>query len=164
LKAQAEETITTLHRQLREERYAPRPVKRPWIPKLGSAEKRPLGIPTVRDRVVPTALVSVLEPVWERDFAQHSYGCRPGRNAPQAIARVETLLQQGYTWVVDADLKGYFDTIPQDKLREAVAAKVGDRRVLKLLERYLRQGVMENRSGMDADPTGPRREPCSVRS
>jgi len=147
LKAQVEETITTLNRQLREERYAPQPVKRQWIPKLGSAEKRPLGIPTVRDRVVQTALVYVLEPIWERDFAQHSYGFRPGRNAQQAIERVETLLQQGHVWIVDADLKGYFDTIPQEKLLEAVAAKVADSRVLKLIERYLRQGVMETGKG-----------------
>lgn len=147
LKARVEETITTLNRQLREDRYAPQPVKRQWIPKLGSAEKRPLGIPTVRDRVVQTALVYVLEPIWERDFAQHSYGFRPGRSAQQAIQRVETLLQQGHTWIVDADLKGYFDTIPQDKLLEAVAAKVADSRVLKLIEGYLRQGVMETGKG-----------------
>jgi RNA-directed DNA polymerase len=147
LKAQVEQTITSLSRQLRQERYAPQPVKRCWIPKLGTAEKRPLGIPTVRDRVVQTALVYVLEPIWERDFAQHSYGFRPGRNAQQAISRVESLLQEGYTWIVDADLKGYFDTIPQDKLLEAVAAKVADSRVLKLLEGYLRQGVMETGKG-----------------
>lgn len=147
LKARVEETITTLNRQLREDRYAPQPVKRQWIPKLGSAEKRPLGIPTVRDRVVQTALVYVLEPIWERDFAQHSYGFRPGRNAQQAISRVETLLRQGHIWIVDADLKGYFDTIPQDKLLEAVAAKVADSRVLKLIESYLRQGVMETGKG-----------------
>lgn len=154
LKGRLEETITTLNRQLREGRYTPQPVKRHWIPKLGSAEKRPLGIPTVRDRVVQTALVYVLEPIWERDFAQHSYGFRPGRHAQQAIERVETLLQQGYTWVVDADLKGYFDTIPQDKLLEAVAVKVADSRVLKLIESYLRQGVMETGKGWTPTPRG----------
>jgi len=111
LKAQEEETIALLNRQLREDRYTPQPVKRQWIPKLGSKELRPLGIPTVRDRVVQTALVYVLEPIWERDFALHSYGFRPGRNAQQATQRVEALLQAGYTWIVDADLKGYFDTI-----------------------------------------------------
>lgn len=147
LQAQVEETISTLNRQLRTERYIPQPVKRQWIPKLGSAEKRPLGIPTVRDRVVQTALLYVLEPIWERDFAQHSYGFRPGRSAPQAIKRVETLLQQGHTWIVDADLKGYFDTIPQENLLAAVAAKVADSRVLKLLESYLRAGVMETGKG-----------------
>jgi RNA-directed DNA polymerase len=101
----------------------------------------------VRDRVVQTALVYVLEPIWERDFAPHSYGFRPGRNAPQATARVEILLAQGYHWVVDADLKGYFDTIPQDKLMAAVAAKVADGPVLELIQSYLRQGVMETGKG-----------------
>ncbi len=147
LKAQLETTITMLSRQLREDRYTPQPVKRQWIPKLGSQELRPLGIPTVRDRVVQTALVYVLEPIWESGFAPHSYGFRPGRNAQQAVTRVEALLRQGHTWVVDADLKGYFDTIPQDKLMAAVAAKVADSRVLKLVGSYLRQGVMETGKG-----------------
>jgi len=147
LSAQLETTIAFLSRQLREQRYTPPPVKRQWIPKLGSKELRPLGIPTVRDRVVQTALVYVLEPIWERDFAPHSYGFRPGRNAQQATARVETLLAQGYLWVVDADLKGYFDTIPQDKLMAAVAAKVADGPVLELIQSYLRQGVMETGKG-----------------
>jgi len=89
----------------------------------------------------------VLEPIWESGFAPHSYGFRPGRNAQQAVSRVEALLQQGGTWIVDADLKGYFDTIPQDKLLAAVAAKVADSRVLKLIESYLRQGVMETGKG-----------------
>jgi RNA-directed DNA polymerase len=147
LKAQMEETVTLLSRQLREDRYLPQPVKRQWIPKLGSKELRPLGIPTVRDRVVQTALVYVLEPIWESGFAPHSYGFRPGRNAQQAVARIETLLGQGHTWVVDADLKGYFDNIPQDKLLAAVEAKVADRRVVKLIQSYLRQGVMESGKG-----------------
>src|SRR5208283_2567279 len=147
LKAQVETTVALLSRQLREDRYTPQPVKRVWIPKLGSQELRPLGIPTVRDRVVQTALVYVLEPIWESGFAPHSYGFRPGRNAQQAVCRVEALLQQGGTWIVDADLKGYFDTIPQDKLLAAVAAKVADSRVLKLVQSYLRQGVMETGKG-----------------
>jgi RNA-directed DNA polymerase len=147
LEAQVETTVALLSRQLREDRYTPQPVKRVWIPKLGSQELRPLGIPTVRDRVVQTALVYVLEPIWESGFAPHSYGFRPGRNAQQAVSRVEALLRQGGTWIVDADLKGYFDTIPQDKLLAAVAAKVADRRVWKLSESYLRQGVMETGKG-----------------
>lgn len=145
------QTVGELSRLLRTDRYEPRPVKRVWIDKLGSKEKRPLGIPTVRDRVVQTALAYVLEPIFERDFAEHSYGFRPGRRAQQAIARVETLLAQGKVWVVDADLKGYFDSIPQDKLLQAVGKKIADGRVLRLLEKYLKQGVMD--SAKDWQPT-----------
>ena len=145
------QTIGELSRLLKAERYEPRSVKRVWIDKLGTNEKRPLGIPTVRDRVVQTALLYVLEPIFERDFAAHSYGFRPGRNAQQAISRVQALLEQGQTWVVDADLKGYFDSIPQDKLLEAVGKKIADGRILRLLEKYLRQGVLE--SGKDWQPT-----------
>jgi RNA-directed DNA polymerase len=104
LEAQLDETVRELARLLQAERYEPRPVKRVWIDKPGSHEKRPLGIPTVRDRVVQTALTYVLEPIFERAFAEHSYGFRPGRNAQQALTRVETLLAQGQVWVVDADL------------------------------------------------------------
>jgi RNA-directed DNA polymerase len=143
LEAHLEEIIEGLSRQLREDRYQPKPVKRVWIDKLGSKEKRPLGVPVVRDRVVETLLLYVLEPIFERDFAEHSYGFRPGRSAQQAIARVENLLKAGYTWIVDADLKSYFDTIPQDRLLAAVAQKVADGRILRLLEKYLRQGVLE---------------------
>jgi RNA-directed DNA polymerase len=114
----------------------------------------------VRDRVVQTALAYVLEPIFERDFAEHSYGFRPGRHAQQALARVETLLTQGQTWVVDADLKGYFDSIPQDKLLAAVGKKIADGRVLRLLEKYLHQGVLE--SGKDWQPTGQGTPPGAV--
>lgn len=146
------ETVAELSRLLQAERYEPKPVKRVWIEKLGTSEKRPLGVPTVRDRVVQTALTYVLEPIFERDFAEHSYGFRPGRSAQQAIARVEALLGQGQVWVVDADLKGYFDSIPQDKLLAAVGKKVADGRVLRLLEKYLRQGVLDSAKGWQ--PTG----------
>ena len=114
-----------------------------WIPKLGSKEKRPLGIPTVRDRVVQAALRAVLEPIFERDFAAQSYGFRPKRGCKDALRRVDTLLKQGYSWVVDADLKSYFDTIPRPQLLARVEAKVADGRVLKLLEAFLTQGVLE---------------------
>lgn len=149
--AHVHETVAELARLLQADRYAPRPVKRVWIDKLGTNEKRPLGIPTVRDRVVQTALLYVLEPIFERDFAAHSYGFRPGRNAQQALARVDTLLAQGQTWVVDADLKGYFDSIPQDKLLAAVRKKIADGRILSLLAKYLQQGVLE--SAKDWQPT-----------
>ena len=136
------EVTQMLHRQLKEERYQPKPVKRVWIDKEGSNEKRPLGIPAVRDRVVQTALLYVLEPIFEQDFSPNSYGFRPGRSARQAVERVERLLSEGRVWVVDADVQGYFDNIPKERLLDLVARKVADGRVLRLLRSYLEQGVM----------------------
>jgi RNA-directed DNA polymerase len=136
--------VEALERELREGCYRPLPVKRAWIAKLGSKEKRPLGIPTVRDRVVQAALRHVLEPIFERDFAAHSYGFRPGKSAQQALARVEMKLREGFHWVVDADLKSYFDTIPHESLIEAVRRRIADGKVIDLIESYLKAGVMES--------------------
>ena len=138
-----EANVTKLCDDLRNDVYQPQAIKRTWIPKPGSREKRPLGIPTVRDRVAQTALRNVIEPIFERDFARHSYGFRPGRGCKDALRRVEALLKQGYTHVVDADLKGYFDTIPHEPLLKRVEEKISDGRVLKLIEAYLNQGVLE---------------------
>jgi len=138
-----EQNLEKLSQSLKDGSYRPQAVRRVWIPKLGSAEKRPLGIPTVRDRVVQAALRHVLEPIFERDFAEQSYGFRPNRGCKDALRRVDHLLTAGYTWVVDADLKGYFDTIPHDQLLERVREKVSDGRVIELLEAYLTQKVME---------------------
>jgi RNA-directed DNA polymerase len=131
---QSEEEIAILQRQLRAESYEPKAVKRVWIPKQGSAEKRPLGVPSVRDRIVQTALRNVIEPIFERDFAPQSYGFRPGRGCKEALRRVEGLLKEGRVWVVDADIKGYFDTIPHGPLMERVGRKIADGRVLRLIE------------------------------
>ena len=131
--------------------YTPKPVKRVWIPKLGSKELRPLGIPTVEDRVVQTAIRNVIEPIFEHTFAEHSYGFRPGRGAKDALRRVAQMLKAGRVWVVDADLKGYFDSIPQDKLLEAVAQHISDGPLLDLIRRFLEQGVMA--SGRRWQPT-----------
>ena len=122
-----------LGEELRTGRYCPQPARRVWIPKLGSPELRPLGIPAVRDRVVQTALLAVLEPIFERDFAEQSYGFRPGRGCWHALERVESLLQSGYTWVVDADLRAYFDTIPHERLLAQVQGRIADGKVLELL-------------------------------
>lgn len=124
-------------------RYKPQAIKRTWIPKPGSREKRPLGVPTVRDRVVQAALRHVLEPIFEKEFAEQSYGFRPKRGSKDALRKVKELLEAGKHWVVDADLKSYFDTIPHERLMERVDERVSDGRVIGLLREYLKQGVLE---------------------
>jgi len=141
--ANLETNLSKVSQQLADNSYRPQAVRRHWIAKPGSSEKRPLGIPTVRDRVVETALRNVMEPIFERDFAEHSYGFRPRRGCKDALRRVDRRLKAGDTWVVDADLRSYFDTIPKQKLRERVAEKVADSRVLELVEAMLQQEVMD---------------------
>jgi len=138
-----EENLKRLSEDLQSGLYRPQQIRRHYIPKPGSKEKRPLGIPTVRDRVVQTAVLNALEPIFEREFAEHSYGFRPGRGCKDALRRVDQLLKAGYTYVVDADLKSYFDTIPHDRLLALVAQKVSDGRVLSLIEAFLKQGVLD---------------------
>jgi RNA-directed DNA polymerase len=135
--------LTQLTEQLQEGTYCPRPNRRKYISKGSGADERPLGIPTVRDRVVQASLKMVLEPIFERDFAQESYGFRPGRGCKDALRRVQQLLDKGYTWVVDADLKSYFDTIPHEHLLRRIEEKISDGRVLKLIQQFLEQEVME---------------------
>ena len=138
-----EHELQRLHESLRDGTYRPQAIRRKWIAKPGSTEQRPLGIPTVRDRVVQTALRNVLEPIFERDFAEHSYGFRPGRGCKDALRRVNRLLQQGLVYVVDADLKSYFDSIPTHRLMDRVRDHVADGRVLALLEVFLAQPILD---------------------
>ena len=135
--------LSHVSQQLRDGTYRPQPVRRTWIDKPGRREQRPLGIPTVRDRIVQTALRLVLEPIFERHFAAHSYGFRPGRGSKDALRRVTALLDAGYTRVVDADLRSYFDSIPHQALLARVRTRIADGRVLALLEQLLTQGVMD---------------------
>lgn len=136
------EELERLQEQLRNGTYEPQSVKRAWIPK-GGGEKRPLGIPTVRDRVVQTALRNVLEPIYEAKFAEHSYGFRPQRGAKDALRRVDELLKAGYRHVVDADIEKYFDTIDKSLLLARVKEEVADGKVLALVEKYLSQAVKD---------------------
>lgn len=135
--------LEKLAAQLREGTYHPQAVKRVNIPKPGTQETRPLGIPTVRDRVVQGALRHVLEPIFERQFHEHSYGFRPNRGCKDALRRVDKLLKQGYRYVVDVDLKSYFDTIPHGQLLAEVGRYVADSRVLKLIEAFLKADILD---------------------
>lgn len=140
---QLTETIRWLSEKLRTGTYTPQPIRRAHIPKPGTNETRPLGIPTVRDRVVQAAMVNVIEPIFERDFAEHSYGFRPGRGCKDALRRVSQLLEEGYVHVVDADLKGYFDSIPHDRLMSRVKERIADGRVLRLIGDFLKADILD---------------------
>ena len=140
---QREANLGKLQQQLQAGSYRPQAVRRVWIPKPGSREQRPLGIPTVRDRTVQAAVRHVMEPIFEQGFAEHSYGFRPGRGCKDALRQVDQLLKQGHTWVVDADLKGYFDTIPHDELMNLLRTKISDSRLLELVERFLKAGILD---------------------
>ena len=148
--AQAELHLAELQRGLAQQRFQPLPVRRCWLREPGKKARRPLGIPAVRDRVVQAAVVNVLEPIFEAEFLDCSYGYRPGRSQHQALDRVSAALAQGQTWVVEADIRGCFDTIPRDPLLDAVAERVADGTLLELLAAFLKAGVLE---GQDFQPT-----------
>lgn len=137
--------VSKLEKQLRDGTYLPQAIKRVHIPKLGSKETRPLGIPTVRDRVVQNALRHVLEPILERQFAEHSYGFRPKRGCKDALRRVDGLVKAGYKYTVDVDLKSYFDTIPHDLLIKELRKYVADNQVIGLVEKFLQAEIVDEK-------------------
>jgi len=134
--------LDSLQEELRQKRYRPKPVRRVYIHKEAS-KWRPLGIPTLKDRVVQMAVVLILEPIFEADFQDCSYGFRPGRNAQEAAGAVRKYLQQGFSTVYDADLEGYFDNIPHGGLKKALRQRVVDRSLLRLIRMWLKCPIIE---------------------
>lgn len=154
--AKKDEYMGALWTACKTKTYQPQPVRRVYIDKKGKpGEKRPLGIPSVSDRIVQQALRQVLEPIFEPMFLDCSFGFRPGRSQHMALDRVSQHLAEGYVWVVDCDLKGYFDTIPHDRLIDRVAERVADGTMLRLTRAFLEAGVMEAGKRLDSTSGTP---------
>jgi RNA-directed DNA polymerase len=149
----AEQLVERLHQELCHKTYKPKAVRRVYIAKP-DGRKRPLGIPTVSDRVAQTACLLILEPIFEADFEDCSYGFRPERNAHQALKEIRSYLEAGYQAVYDADLKGYFDSIPHERLRACIRMRVVDRSVLKLIDMWLKVAVVEQAQGRSGGGSG----------
>jgi RNA-directed DNA polymerase len=141
-KENADKYLLELTTDLNKGTYKPSQIRRTHIPK-SDGKMRPLGIPTIKDRIVQGAIKMAIEPIWEKEFLESSYGFRPNRGAHDAIKEVSRYIAEGNIYVVDADIKGYFDNIPHDRLMELVKTKIADSKVLKLIEEFLKAGIIE---------------------
>lgn len=151
----SENRLLAVKEHIKQGTYQAKPIKRVYIPKAGSSEERPLGIPTVTDRVVQAAVKLVIEPIFEREFAANSYGFRPGRGCKDALREVERQLREGQSHVVDVDIKGYFDNIPHEALMGLVKDRIADGKVLDMIEKFLKQGVLEEGVITDSETGSP---------
>jgi RNA-directed DNA polymerase len=149
-----EEFLSGLAAELQEERYRPRAVRRVWIPKA-DGRQRGLGIPAVRDRVVQAAAKTVLEPIFEAQFRDSSYGFRPKRSAHQAMERLRQAVNRGANWIVELDIEAFYDRIDHDLLMKLVEKRICDRRVLKLLRQWLEAGVLADGKVLPSDQGVP---------
>lgn len=153
--------LDELQAELKEQRYRPRPARRVFIPKPGRSEQRPLGIPAVKDRVCQTAARLVLEAIFEADFRGCSFGFRPKRSAHDALDAIKREVMRGRRWVIDADIRGFFDALDPKILEQLVCERISDRRVLKLLRSWLRAGVLEGETLLRPEVGSPQGSPIS---
>jgi RNA-directed DNA polymerase len=160
LPSHLKEHWVSILKKLEEGKYQPSPIKRQEIPKPGGGMRK-LGIPTVLDRFIQQAVQQVLSPIFEETFSDHSYGFRPGRNAHDAVKAAQGHIQEGYTWVVDIDLERFFDTVNHDRLMARMKETVKDKRVLRLVNKYLKAGIMVNGVVIGVEEGTPQGSPLS---